>query len=144
MSASDLIPSYSFEVSLDGISFSFSKVVNLSGSVDIDTIVDGGVNDAPVILRKPKRNPDILILEKGCYTSVKDTMYSLVKEGTKIASVSITVLRDGKTVRKFYVTNAVVVKREYSELDAMQSSVFIKSISIAHTGLTEIALPFGL
>lgn len=143
-SAGDLIPSYSFEVSLDGISFSFSKVTNISGSVDIDTIVEGGYNNAPIILRNPKRSPDMLLLEKGVYTTVKDTIFSLFKEGTQIASINISVLRNGKTVRMFFITKGVVVARQFSALDALSSSVLSISLQIAHTGMTEIALPFGI
>ncbi len=143
-SAGDIIPSYTFEVSLDGIGFSFSKVSNISGSVDIDTITEGGANNAPVILRNPKRSPDMLVLEKGLYTSFSDTAFSFLKEGTKITSISISVLRDGKTVRMFFVTNGVVVSRQFSPLDAMNSSVLTVSLQIAHTGITEMALPFGI
>ncbi len=142
-SVNDLIPSYSFEVNFDGFSFSFSKVVNLSGSVEIETIIDGGSNNSPVILRKPKRSPDMLILEKGVYTSVKDMAFAIFSEGTKITSIHISVKRDGKTVRMFFITNGVIVKREYSPLDALESSVLIEKLSIAHTGITELPMPFG-
>ena len=143
-SASDIIPSYSFDVSLDGVSFSFSKVTNISGSVEIDTIVEGGSNNAPIILRTPKRSPDMLLLEKGLYTSVKDTIFSLFKEGTQITSISISVLRNGDTVRMFFINKGVVVARQFSALDALNSSVLTISLQIAHTGMTELALPFGL
>ncbi len=143
-SAKDLIPGYSFEVTLDGISFSFSKVSNISGSIDIDTIIDGGKNDAPVILRTPKRSPDMLLLERGLYTSFNDTIFSLFKEGTQIATISINVLRNGSIVRMFYISSGVVVARQFSPLDALSSSVFTVTLQIAHTGITEIALPFSL
>ncbi|MBR6101492.1 MAG: phage tail protein [Ruminococcus sp.] len=143
-SADDLIPSYSFEVTLDGISFSFTKVSNLSGSIEVDTIVNGGNNDAPVVFRKPKRSPDMLLLEKGVYTSVKDVAMALFKEGTKIDAININVLRNGKTVRMFFISGGLVVRREFSPLDSMESAVFMETLQIAHTGMTEIPLPFGV
>ncbi|MBR6874526.1 MAG: phage tail protein [Ruminococcus sp.] len=142
-SADDLIPSYSFEVTLDGISFSFTKVTNLSGTVEIETIVDGGTNDAPVILRKPKRSPDMLVLEKGTYTSAKDMLMTMFTEGSKIEAININVLRNGSTVRMFFITGGVVVRREYSPLDSLESGVLLESLQIAHTGLTEVPLPFA-
>lgn len=143
-SASDLIPGYSFKVSFDQISFSFSKVTNLAGSIEIETIVSGGTNDSPVILRKPKRNPDMLILEKGLYTSTRDVAFAMFTEGRKISVINIDVLRNGSVCRMFYVNNAIIIKREFSPMDALESSVFMQSMQIAHTGLTEIPLPFSM
>lgn len=142
--ASDLIPSYSFEVTLDGISFSFTKVTNLSGSVEIETIVDGGSNNSPVILRKPKRSPDMLVLEKGVQTTVKDMAMAMFTEGSKIAAININVIRNGKTVRMFFVTGGVVVRREFSPLDSLESAMLMVSLQIAHTGITEVPLPVGI
>ena len=142
--ADDIIPSYSFEVSLDGVHFSFSKVDNISSSIDVDTIVNGGNNNSPVILRKPKTNPDVLVLERGLYTTFKDMSFAMFREGTKIGSIHINVLRNGCTVRMFFITNGVIVRREFSPLDSLDSGVMIESLQIAHTGLTELPLPFGL
>ena len=143
-SANDLITSYSFSVTLNGLSFSFSKVDNISSSIDIETIVSGGSNNAPIILRKPKQNPDVLVLERGIYTSMQDVKLAMFKEGSKISAINISVLRDGEIVRMFFIRNGVVIKREFSSLDSMDSSVMIQSMQIAHTGLTEVPLPFGL
>ena len=143
-SANDLITSYSFSVTLNGLSFSLSKVDNISSSIDIETIVSGGSNNAPIILRKPKQNPDVLVLERGIYTSMQDVKLAMFKEGSKISAINISVLRDGEIVRMFFIRNGVVIKREFSSLDSMDSSVMIQSMQIAHTGLTEVPLPFGL
>ncbi len=143
-SSDDLIPSYSFSVSLDGKNFSFSRVDNLSSSIDIETIVEGGFNNAPVILRKPKQNPDILILEKGTYTSLMDISMKLFDEGSLIRLIDINVLRNGRTVRTFLIRNGVVVRREYSTLDASESNILIQTLQIAHTGMVEVPLPFGI
>lgn len=144
MSSKDLIPGYSFKVTFDGIVFGFSKVSNISGSIDINTIVNGGVNDSPVIQRMPKRTPDMLVFEKGLYTSVKDMAFSVFKEGRKIDSISINVLRNGKTVRMFFATGGIVVRREYSPLDSINGGVFLEYLQVAHTGITEIPLPLGM
>ncbi len=140
-SHSDLIPNFSFKVTFDMLSFSFTKISNISGSVEIDTIINGGHNDSPVILRKPKKNPDMLVLEKGTRTSLSDMAFSFFKEGRKIDMITITVKRNGKTVRMFSIIGGVIVRREYAPLDAMGNSVFLESLQIAHTGITEIALP---
>lgn len=141
-SANDLVPSYSFEVTLDSITFSFSKVTNISGSVEIEPILEGGNNSAPIIVPKPKRNPDILVLERGVTTSLKGKAFALIKEGCKIGEIQINVLRNGKTVRIFYVYNAVIIQREFSGLDATESGMLFETLNIAHTGLTEMPVIF--
>ena len=143
MSANSLIPNYSFTVSLDMFKFGFTKVSNISGSIEIDTIVNGGHNDAPVILRKPKRSPDMLILEKGTYCNFADMAFSYFKEGRKIDSITINVKRNDDTVRMFFITGGVIVRRQFAPLDAMGKSVFLEKLQIAHTGITEVALPFA-
>ena len=144
MASSDFIPGYSFSVNFDGFSYSFGRVSNLGGSIEIDTIQEGGNNDAPVILRKPKRTPDYLILERALHSTLTDVVFSFFKEGRKISAITITVKKDGKTVRMFFIENGVIVQREFSPLDALESSVLLQSLKIAHSGMTELPLPFGL
>ena len=143
-SAASPIPNYSFSVMFDMFKVGFSKISNISGTAEIETIVNGGHNDAPVILRKPKRNPDMLIFERGLHCSLSDMALSYFTEGRKVDSITINVKRDGKTVRMFFVTGGIIVRREYAPLDAMGDSVFLEALQIAHTGLTELALPFPM
>ena len=138
MSAGDMVPAYSFQVSLDSISFSFSKVSNISSSIQYDAIVEGGSNDAPLLLPKPKSSPDMLTLEKGVTTSLKAKVFALIKEGCKISEIEIDVLKDGKTVRSFYASDGVIVAKQFSDLDASESAMFVEALHIAHTGLVEM------
>lgn len=138
MSAGDMVPSYSFEVSLDSISFSFSKVTNISSSIQYDAIVEGGSNDAPILLPKPKSSPDMLTLEKGVTTTLKSKLFAMIKEGYKISEIQIDVLRDGKTVRSFYASDGVIIAKQFSDLDASESQMFVEALHIAHKGLVEM------
>ena len=142
MSSSDFIPGYSFTVIFEAFPCSFARVSNLSGSIDIDTIQEGGNNDSPIIVRKPKKNPDFLILERALHSTLSDVAFAVFKEGRKISSITINVQKDGKTVRIFNIANAVIVAREFSPLDALDSQVMVQSLKIAHTGMTEVPLPF--
>lgn len=144
MASSDFIPGYSFSVNFDGVSYSFGRVSNLSGSIEVDTIQEGGNNDSPIILRKPKKKPDYLILERALHSTVTDVAFSFFKEGKQISAITITVKKDGKTVRMFFISNGVIVQREFSPLDALESAVLLQSLKIAHSGITELPLPFGL
>ena len=143
-SASDFIPGYSFSVNLDGVNFSFGKVTNLSNSVEIETIVNGGANDEPVILRKPKRSPDYLILERALHSTLTDVAFAYFTVGRLISAITISVNKNGKTVRMFFATNGIIVQREFSPLDALDSQVMLQSLKIAHTGITEMPLASGI
>jgi T4-like virus tail tube protein gp19. len=136
------LPNYSFEVRIDGSSFGFSKVNNISAGIEFDTIVNGGSNDAPVILPKPKRTADMIVFEKGLKADLSDTMFSLLTEGKKVGGIMIFVKLNGSIKRIFSISTGVIIKREFSPLDAMGDQVFLEALQIAHTGLTEIALPF--
>lgn len=138
MSAGDMVPSYSFEVSLDSISFGFSKVSNMSSSIQYDAIIEGGTNDAPILLPKPKNNPDMLSLEKGVTTDMKAKVFSLIKEGCKISEIEINVFKDGNKVRSFYASDGVIVAKQFTDLDASESAIFVEALHIAHKGLVEL------
>lgn len=124
------------------VSFGFSKVSNISGSVEYDTIVNGGSNDEPVILIKPKRTPDMIVFEKGLKADLNDLMFSRLTEGSKVAGIMIFVKLDGKIKRIFTITSGIIIKREFAPLDAVGDQVFLQALQIAHTGLVEVALPF--
>lgn len=136
------LPNYSFEVRFGTYTYGFTKVNNISGSVEYDTIVNGGHNDAPVILLKPKRTPDMIIFEKGLKADLGDLIFSQLTEGKKVTGIMIFVKLDGKIRRIFTIGSGVIVKREFAPLDATGDQVFLQALQIAHTGLTEIALPF--
>lgn len=136
------IPNYSFEVMLEGMTFGFSRVNNISASVEFDTIIDGGTNDSPVLMIKPKRMPDMIVFEKGLKADLGDTLFSLLTVGKKITGILIFVKNNGSTKRIFTITSGVIVRREFSPLDAMGNELFLELLQIAHTGITEVALPF--
>ena len=136
--SNDLIPSYSFSVQLDDIKLHCTRVSNISGSVDPEIIVNGGFNDAPVVLRKAKRSPDMLVFERGIYSTQDDLAPAALKEGTRIKSIIIMMLRNGQTVRTFCAEGGVVMKRQFSNLNASDSAVMMETLQIAHMGITEI------
>ena len=64
-----IVTNNNFIVSLNLLVFSFSKVTNISGNIEMEALEEGGYNDSPRILRKPKTSFDTLVLEKGVQTS---------------------------------------------------------------------------
>lgn len=137
-----LVPSHSFVVTIGPAMFSFSKVSNLVAQVEYDSIVEGGNNDYPHLFQKAKTKPDTLILEKGVRTRSSDAIFNLLLEGMQVEMVTILLLKDGIDLEKaFFFKKGMIVKRQFSNLDALGNELLIETLEIAHSGLVEIPIP---
>lgn len=134
-----LVPGHSFIVTLGVLVLSFSKVSNIATQIEYDAINEGGNNDYPLLFRKPKTNPDTLILERGVRTRATDLAFDLLREGVQVELGTILVMKNGIDLQKaFYFKKGIIVKRQFSDLDAMSNDLFIESMEIAHTGLVQL------
>lgn len=61
----NLAKSTKFKVILNGMPLGFSKVSNISATMEFETVVEGGVNDRVHYLPKPRQSMDKLVLEYG-------------------------------------------------------------------------------
>lgn len=136
----EFITGTEFDVRLDMIKVSFAKVTNIGARIEYDTFIEGGQNDCPIYLKKPKTKPDTIILEKGLHTGVTSNIYAMVKEGTKIKNVMIFVKHNGETDRILYFDSGIVLSKEFSAMDAMENTIMIEKIEIAHSGLKEMPM----
>lgn len=137
-----LVPSHSFLVTIGPAMFSFSKISNLMSSVEYDAIIEGGNNDYPHLFKKAKTQPDTLILEKGVRTRSSDLTFNLLTEGMQVEMVTIMLLKNGTDLEKvFFFKKGMIVKRQFSTLDAMSNELLIETLEIAHSGLVEVPIP---
>lgn len=134
----EFITGTEFEVRFDLIRVSFSKITNVSSRIEYDTFIEGGQNDYPVYLRKPKKRPDTIIFEKGVHVGLTSNIFSTITEGMKVKNVMIFVKQCGKTERILYFDSGLVLSREFSGFDASGRSVLIEKMEIAHSGLKEM------
>lgn len=114
----DFITGTEFEVRFDLIKASFSKVTNVGSKIEYDTFIEGGHNDYPMYLRKPKKQPDTIIFEKGVHTGLTSSIFATVKEGMRVKNVMIFVKHRGKTDRILYFDSGLVLSKEFSGFDA--------------------------
>lgn len=141
----DLVKRTKFKVILDGVPLGFSKVSNVSGTMEFETVVEGGVNDRVHYLPKPRQSPDKLILEYGIGSGgiARTTLtagYEL-KKGIIIMVMPET----GSIPAAIYQTDwGVVTKWEIDTLDAQTSGLLIKKVEIAHSGLSETINKVGI
>jgi len=130
---------------------SFSKVSNISKTLECETFTEGGLNTMVRTFIKPKQQQETLILEKGVNVSRKDNIDTYdnlkLKVGGRIRqAVTLVVLGDegfrNKNLqvddRYYSFDEGVVVKWEVGDLEALRSEIFIERFEIAHSGLKEL------
>ncbi len=126
-----------FDVRFDMIKVSFSKVTNVASKIEYDTFIEGGQNDYPHYLKKPKTQPDTIIFEKGVHTGLTSNIFGLIKEGMRVKNVMIFVKHNGSTDRVLSFDEGLVLSKEFSGFDAINETVLIERVEIAHSGLVE-------
>lgn len=132
---SSIVTNNQFIVSLNLQVFSFARVTNITGKLELETVAEGGYNDSPRLFKKPKTSADTLVLEKGIQTSGPESTLAL---GTPINAGMILVMHNGAIAKMYTFEYGMITKWETDALDAMGSGVLIRRIEISHTGLTEI------
>lgn len=134
-----------FKVILNGRPLGFSKVSNISSTMEYETVNEGGVNDRVHYLPKPKQSLDKLTLEYGIASG--DLLRTTLTAGTVLtAGVVIMVMpQDGSIPTATYTAKwGIITKWEIDTLDAQSSGILIKRVEISHTGLEETINKIGL
>lgn len=141
MAKDTYIGNYVFEVKLGiFLSLSFSKISNLASEVEYETFGEGGNNDKMLFFNKPHRKPDTIVFEKGMQTGTLDALYSFIVEGVKINNIMIFVKKGTTTEKIFWIDQGIVTKKTFTDLDAMNGKIMVKSMELAHTGLVELSI----
>ena len=130
-----IVTNNNFIVTLNLLVFSFSKVTNITGKIEVEAIEEGGYNDSPRILKKPKTSLDTLVLEKGVQTSGTE---STLKIGTPINAGAVLVMHNGSIAKTYAFEYGIITKWETGGLDALGSEVLVRRVEISHTGLIEV------
>lgn len=127
-----------FHVILGEWMYSFARVSNISSSVEVETVNEGGVNEHPALLYKQKSQAEALVLERGI--AVKPELKSTrLKAGTMVKG-GIVLVRNGRMLFKAYsFEEGIITRWEMSALDAMGKDVLIEKLEIRHSGLEEIS-----
>ncbi len=138
MDKKDLLNAYEFEVGIGPlITLSFSKITGLSNTGEIGVIGEGGNNDAMYMYLKPRREPDTTVFERGWMTGTVSTVMSYLFTGLIVNNVTIIVKRNGKKQKTLTIDKGIISKIEFSDLDAKESKILIKSMEIKHNGVKE-------
>lgn len=134
-----------FMVILDGMPLGFSKVSNISSTMEFESVSEGGVNDRIHYLPKPKQSLDKLTLEYGIASG--ELLRTTLTAGYELkAGIIILVMPDsGSIPTAIYQADwGIVTKWEIDTLDAVSSGVLVKKVEISHNGLTETINKVGI
>lgn len=135
------ISGYEFEVQLGiALSVSFSKVRNLSYQGDVEVLADGGDNERMYFAAKQRRHPDRTVFERGWQTGLTSMIMSYLTPGLTIKGILILVKRNGSLKKTFYIEEGIISRVTFSDLDALNSNIIIKSMELVHTGVTEYGI----
>ena len=134
----DLVANNRFIVTLGPLMYSFSKVTNISDSIELETITEGGYNDSPRFFEKPKAKVETLVLERGVQAGDSLGLDLMLKVGMHVYVASIIVMNEGKVAKTYSFEEGIVTKWEVGGLEAVGKQLLIKKLEISHTGLLEI------
>lgn len=132
----EYISNNKFIFSCTGLLFSFSKISGISQSIETETINEGGYNDSPRFLLKPKTKLETITLEHGIRT--RGTLGLTLRIGMPVYIGTI-IIMDGLIPGKIYAfEEGIVTKYEVGELDALNKTVLVRKLEISHSGLYEV------
>lgn len=130
-----------FSVIIDDIELqgNFSSVSGLSAELEYEEYAEGGNFDSPVYLPKGVKYSNI-VLQRGTVTDEPlSKWFADIQKGVFKKYPMIVTMMDGagKNVRIWTVKDAMPVKVEYSQFDAMSDSVAITTIEMIHGGIDD-------
>ena len=135
----DYVPNFIYEVQLGlVIKMGFAKISNISSDAEFEVIADGGNTDTMYFFGKPKRKPDTITFSKGLAIGKGADALSWLVAGLKINDTIITVRKENQAKRVFYIEQGILTKISFSDLDATNNQLMIKTMEMQHTGILEM------
>lgn len=135
----EYVPNYVFEVWFGkSVKVSFSKVSNLSNSIETRIMIDGANNSRPYFSAKPNHKPETITFEKGTEVVPQHTALYDLTPGVHVYNIMILVRKGEKVEKVFGIDEGIVTSVKYSDLDGMSGQILVRTIEIQHTGLLEI------
>ncbi len=122
-----------FKVQIGNQTFSFARIRNISQTIDVETIQEGGNNWLVHNLPKPLATPQRLVLEHGFLADEDNEPGFTV--GSRLYNVTIMVMRHNSVSKTYSFDEGVVTRWELSDFDAMQGQIVYNTIEILHSGL---------
>ncbi len=138
MSASDnLLLNSSFVVNIGTATYSFARVRNISETIEVESVREGGDNQNVHSLLKQRSAEQKIVLERGLLAGADGQTDADLRPGAVVKNVQILVLNHGSVKKVYYFDRGMVTRWELSGLDAMDGKIIYQTIEIVHSGLHE-------
>ena len=145
-SAGTILPNFNFMLRVNGIDdVPLKSVRAFSRENEYDYIQEGGLNDFVHMRRKPVSKPFTLVCERYIPTQFNDPL----SNGTELTlPLMLFVGRNvgrkfnaGAALRYYVFTSAVVMSKEYGQLDAEHSGLLTETVTIGYSRMFCITNP---
>lgn len=137
--ANDMITSYSFSLLLEGVSIVPVQAVRaFRKEAEYDTVQEGGLNDYVHLIRKGATKPNTFQVERYADTSL---VLETLAVGYEATLPLILMVYDGRKItsniplRTYAFTGAVVLSKDYGELNSERSALLKETVTIAYREL---------
>ncbi len=138
------VPGYNFQVFIQMVPMSFSKISGLENGVETEPFVEGGYNRYTKSLLKPVSTEKILTLERGMVSAANMNFLAAMLAGRFAVGQRLNiplalVVRDhgGKLAKIYAIEGATVRKWSASELNAASGNIIIETFELVYERLED-------
>jgi phage tail-like protein len=121
--------------------YSFARVKNISESIEVESVREGGDNQHVHSLLKQRSSEQKIVFERGLLADPDGQADTELQPGTLVSNVQILVMSRGAIKKNYYFDEGLITKWEISGLDAMDGKPIYRTIEIIHSGLHEGKAP---
>ncbi len=139
--SNSLLLNSNFIVHIGTASFSFARVRNISESIEVESVREGGDNQNVHSLLKQRSSEQKIVFERGLLADAEGNEDAELRPGAVVSNVQIFVMSHGAVKKNYYFDRGLVTRWELSGLDAMEGRAIYKTIEITHSGLHEGKTP---
>ena len=139
--SNSLLLNSNFIVHIGSASFSFARVRNISESIEVESVREGGDNQNVHSLLKQRSAEQKIVFERGLLADAEGSADADLRPGAVVSNVQILVMNHGAVKKYYYFDRGLVTRWELSGLDAMEGHAIYKTIEITHSGLHEGKTP---
>ncbi len=139
-----LVSGHNFLVFFGPLVASFAKVSGLENQLNVETLQEGGVNHAMVLLQGPPKTLGTVVFEHGQGSLNPLSVQFEVSNNFGLffgMPTTILIFDNGLTLRRAVGYNGgVPVKWSLSELNALEGHVVIDRIEVRHQGIFNVPI----